>query len=75
MEHPEREQIEHVCKTNKEMKRLYERHRLFEVQIGIMGRRSFLTAKEQMELKRLKELKLRGVEKMLRMVSDMQMAA
>lgn len=67
MESHERQMIEEAGKTNFELKKLYQQHRELEDRLGKLGRQGFLTSEEQAEQLRLKQLKLRGVERMLRL--------
>ena len=70
MERFEREMIESEMTTNFELRKLYEQHRDFETRLQKLSKQSFLTAAEEQEERRLKQLKLKGVERMLRMVGD-----
>lgn len=67
MERRERELIERAVETNFELKRLYKQHVELDEKIKKLGKQGFLTQKEESEERRLKQLKLRGVEKMLKM--------
>jgi hypothetical protein len=65
MERSDRELIEQALATNFELRKLYEQHVSFEEKLGRLGRQVYLTPTEQVEEKRLKRMKLFGVEKML----------
>ena len=69
MENRDRQLIEEAGKTNFEVKRLYQQHQELEDRLGKLGRRAFLTSDEEAEERRLKQLKLQGVEKMFRLVA------
>jgi hypothetical protein len=69
MENRERQLIEEAGKTNIQVKRLYQQHQDLEDRLGKLGRRAFLTADEEAEERRLKQLKLQGVEKMLKLAA------
>jgi hypothetical protein len=69
MENTERALIEGAITSNSELRRLYSKHRTFEEKIDKMGRRPYLTPKDQLEFKRLKAEKLRGVERMLQLIA------
>ena len=69
MEHAERELIEKSVVNNFELRRLYTRHRDFERRLDELKRQPFLTSVEQLEQKRLKNLKLLGVERMMFLIS------
>ena len=68
MERAERELIERELPRNFELRKLYEQHRDFEDRLGQLGRQSFLTPAEEQEERKLKQLKLKGVERMLYLV-------
>lgn len=69
MEHHERELIESAVESNFELKKLYAQHQELDMKLKKIGKQPFLTAHEQAEERRLKQLKLRGVEKMLKLAS------
>lgn len=68
MERVERELIERELPRNFEMRKLYEQHRDFEERLGQLARQSFLTPAEEQEERKLKQLKLKGVERMLYLI-------
>ena len=70
MESNDKVQIELLAKNNPELQRLYELHQRYHAKIDGIERRKFITPKEERELKELKAMKLRGVERMMAMVSD-----
>jgi len=72
MEHAERELIEKTVVNNFELRRLYTRHRDFERRLDELKRQPFLTSIEQVEQKKLKNMKLRGVERMMFIISRAQ---
>ncbi len=65
MERSDRELIERVAVTNFEVKKLYERHKQLEERLDRLARKSYVTPSEEQEQRQLKQVKLRGVEKML----------
>jgi hypothetical protein len=70
MESHERELIKKALTNNNfEVKKLYEQHREFEERLKKLSRQGFLTASEEAEERRLKQLKLQGVERMLRLAA------
>jgi formyltetrahydrofolate synthetase len=69
MESHERELIEKAVETNFELKKLYKQHVELDQKLKKLGKQSFLTQKEELEERRLKQLKLRGVERMLKMAA------
>jgi hypothetical protein len=69
MENHERELIEKAVESNFELKKLYTQHLELDTKLKKLGKQSFLTAKEEAEERRLKQLKLRGVEKMLKLAT------
>lgn len=68
MERAERELIERELQGNFELRKLYEQHKDFEDRLGRLARQSFLTPVEEQEERKLKQLKLKGVERMLYLV-------
>jgi len=69
MERAEREMIEREVPRNFELKKLYAQHHEFEERLQQLARQSFLTPAEEQEERKLKQLKLRGVERMLFLVN------
>lgn len=67
MENHERELIEKAVEHNFELRKLYEQHVELDSKLKKLGKQRFLTQKEESEERRLKQLKLRGVERMLKM--------
>jgi hypothetical protein len=70
MESHERELIEKAVESNFELKKLYTQHQDLDTKLKKLGKQSFLTAQEEAEERRLKQLKLRGVEKMLKIAAS-----
>jgi hypothetical protein len=70
MENHERELIERAVESNFELKKLYSQHQELDTKLKKLGKQSFLTAQEEAEERRLKQLKLRGVEKMLKLAAS-----
>ena len=68
MENVEREIIEKAVSTNFELRRLYSQHRKYESELDKLGRQIYLTPQEEVNQKRLKQDKLRGVEQMMRII-------
>ena len=73
MERNERELIEETLATNFELRKLYDQHTKFERRLEKLGRQAYLTATEQIEQKRLKNMKLVGVERMIKIVTEEEM--
>jgi uncharacterized protein YdcH (DUF465 family) len=70
MERAERELIQKVLQTNFEVRRLYNQHIKYEDTLARLARQAYLTQPEEVEQRRLKRLKLKGVEKMLKIASN-----
>jgi hypothetical protein len=70
MERDERELIQKVLQTNFEVRRLYNQHIKYEDTLARLARQAYLTQPEEVEQRRLKRLKLKGVEKMLKIASN-----
>ena len=69
MESADRELIAMMMQSNAELKRLYEEHEDLENKLSRFEKRGFLTVDEEIELKKLKKMKLMGVDKMMHIVS------
>lgn len=69
MEKSDRELIMKCIASNIELKRLYSQHLALEKKLSKLSNRTFLTASEEMETKDLKKKKLRGVDKMMTLIS------
>jgi len=67
MESHERELIERSVETNFELKKLYQQHLELDERLKKIGKQRFLTQKEETEERRLKQLKLQGLERMLKL--------
>jgi uncharacterized protein YdcH (DUF465 family) len=72
MEERERELIERVLAENFEVRKLYEQHREYEERLKRLGCQGYMTAAEEAEERRLKRLKLQGVERMLKLARGAQ---
>jgi hypothetical protein len=70
MEQGDRERIERAVEDNFEVKRLYSKHQEYESRLDVLGRKLYLTSVEVQEQKELKQAKLRGVERMLKLVGE-----
>ncbi|WKZ56887.1 MAG: YdcH family protein [Bdellovibrionota bacterium] len=72
MEANDRERIYRVLESNRLIKKLYEEHVDLDSQVEALERRTYLTAREQLELKRLKRAKLQGVDRIMALVNEVQ---
>ena len=70
MESHERELIEKAQTTNFEVKKLYKEHQELDEKLKKLGRKGYLTSIEEAEERKLKQLKLRGVERMLKLANS-----
>lgn len=70
MENTERQRIENSLDGSFELRRLYNQHKNFEQRLGKLSRLVYLTPQEEAEQRTLKHLKLRGVERMMMLVSE-----
>jgi hypothetical protein len=75
MEREERELIERALSTNFEVKKLYDQHLRFEERLQTLGKKVYLTPPEETEQRKLKLLKLMGVEKMIKLASSLREVA
>ena len=62
--------IEKLLTSNHELAKLYKEHKKLDADLAKLDRLVFKTAKEEQEIKRLKGLKLKGVESMMRIVAS-----
>ncbi len=60
--------VEELLNINEEFKNLWEQHEELDKKVDEMSARVYLTTEEQVELKRLKLLKLRGKEKLVELI-------
>lgn len=70
MENVEKELIRRLSLINPQLKRLYMEHERFEHFLSKFENRVFLTTSEEMEQKRLKIRKLRGVDEMMKILAQ-----
>lgn len=69
MERSERELINKALETNFEVRKLYDQHKKFEERLKKLACQPYLTSSEQQEERKIKMLKLQGVEKMVRLAT------
>ena len=62
--------VEELLKTNEEFKKLWEEHEELDKKVEEMSMNKYLTPEEEVELKRLKKLKLLGKEKLVEMLEE-----
>ncbi len=62
--------IEELIAVNEEFKKLWEEHEKLNRVVDEMSSRVYLSPEEEVELKRLKLLKLRGKEKLVEMIDN-----
>lgn len=62
--------IEELLQSNEEFKALWEEHEKLNKKVDEMSSRVYLTSEEEVELKRLKLLKLRGKEKLVEYIDE-----
>ena len=72
MECSDREAILRLMQNNAELRRLYEEHQALQNQLASYDSRPYLTNEEEAEEKRLKVLKLHGVDKMMQILCEMR---
>lgn len=70
MDRRDHDRIIEAGKKNHTLRRLYEDHQRFEDELARLGRQVYLTEEERVREKALKQQKLRGVDRMLRMVKQ-----
>ena len=63
MEQKDVELIKKYCPVDEELRRYMEEHKQFEEILEDLGKRTHLTAEEEIEQKRIKKLKLKGRDK------------
>lgn len=67
-----KELLEKVCKENKEFKKLLNNHSNLKEKIQEYDKRKFLTSQEELEIKKLKKVKLKEKELMVCMLNEYQ---
>lgn len=75
MESSDREFILKMREVDARLKRLYENHQKFEDELDQYKNRPFLTTIDESREKELKFKKLRGVEKMMEIITTLRAAA
>ncbi|RIL07329.1 MAG: DUF465 domain-containing protein [Proteobacteria bacterium] len=75
MEMADREIILKVLDSNKLLRKLYEEHLSLEDRLLEFQRRNFLTPQEEQDQREIKLRKLRGVERMMAIISEYRQAA
>ncbi len=69
MENSDRDLIQKVLQNNFELRKLYDEHINLEDQLSSLQRRPFLTTEEAIIEKEIKMRKLKGVERMMNIIS------
>ena len=69
MENSDRDLIQKVLQNNFELRKLYDEHITLEDQLSSLQRRPFLTTEESIIEKEIKMRKLKGVERMMSIIS------
>ena len=75
MEAIDRNLVLTLMRSNFELKKLYQEHLELEQELLKYSNRGFLTAVEEIEEKRLKLEKLRGVDRMMKILGEYRRAA
>ncbi|RLB67845.1 MAG: DUF465 domain-containing protein [Deltaproteobacteria bacterium] len=60
--------IERLCREDEEFKRVFQEHREYERQLQAFAGKTFLTTDEELEVSRLKKLKLKTKDRMYRLL-------
>ena len=71
MEHADRELIQRAVAENFEIKKLYDQHQQYEERLRDLSRLVYLTPKEEQEERELKQRKLKGVERMIKLAQSL----
>ncbi len=69
MESYERAQIESLLATDEEVRRLWDEHLAYEVELGRFDALPHLTPEEEVERKRIQKLKLAGRDRLAQIVA------
>jgi uncharacterized protein len=75
MEKNDKELVEKLMAQDLKLKRLYEQHQKLERKVSSFEHRNYLLPEEEIELKRLKQRKLAGVDSMMAIIADRREAA
>jgi uncharacterized protein YdcH (DUF465 family) len=70
MNDDDRKLIEQLTPTHAELASLVQAHRAFEEQLDEMGSRRYLSDTERLEMARIKKQKLRGKDRILRILAE-----
>lgn len=62
--------VSRLLSENEEFKRLYEEHRELEEKVDSLASRKAVTPEEELEMVRLKKLKLAGKDRMERIIQE-----
>ena len=62
--------VEELLNVNEEFKKLWEEHTKLNQKVDEMSTKPYLTPEEEVELKKLKLVKLKGKEKLVSMLDD-----
>ena len=60
--------IEKLCREDEEFKQVFQEHQGYERQLQAFAGKTFLTAAEELEVSRLKKLKLKAKDRMYRLL-------
>ncbi len=61
--------IEKLCRQDEEFKRVFQEHREYDRQLGSFAGKTFLTTDEELDVARLKKLKLKAKDRMFRLMT------
>ncbi len=61
--------IENLCRQHEEFKLVFQEHREYDRQLGSFAGKTFLTADEELDVARLKKLKLKAKDRMFRLMT------
>jgi uncharacterized protein YdcH (DUF465 family) len=61
--------IENLCRQHGEFKRVFQEHREYDRQLGSFAGKTFLTTDEELDVARLKKLKLKAKDRMFRLMT------
>ena len=66
--------INELVRSNETLNKLMSEHELYEQQLSQFNRMSYLTPSEEVERKRIQKLKLRGRDRIERILADIRRA-
>ena len=62
--------VDHLLARNEEFRKLHEEHKILESKVDELSQQKYLSADEELELHRLKKIKLAGKDRMAQIIDE-----